>query len=396
MLVWVCLAWLTTAWAGSLVYPVCEIDRNLATLASSRLTLRQILDGIALPRTCPRSSRASTTTLAYVTPWNKAGYAYTELHADRIAFVAPVWYQVEVSGPQKLALIGSHEADKNTAWLQQLNKSLTSVVPRFEIRFSSQEVLEAALFFPQGEVDGIASSIVGEVRKRGYGGAVVEVPAVGKFRELVRKLGTALHADGKKLIVVVAPQHDAKFPPPVDRHTLADWGNEVDYVSLMTYDHSQTVGKEVGNAPIGWLKRVLDDLTSADEVDEDDEDDDEFAEENAPRKFPSDRILLGLNFYGFSLTADGVLNTLTAQEYTSLVEFATISMPLEVQWRAEEDVLEHRLASKLWSIWYPTVLSILHRKHLAAQYGVGLAVWEAGQGLAYFWDAVLDGPVASK
>lgn len=81
------------------------------------------------------------------------------------------------------------------------------------------------------------------------------------------------------------------------------------------------------------------------------------------------------------------MNSITAKEYIGLLEFSAMSIPLEIQW--DEEQAEHRMDGKIWSIWYPTVLSLLYRVELAREYGVGISVWEAGQGLESFWDVLL-------
>ena len=398
----------TATTAHVLQQPTCNIDPNVARLASgSQLTPELILNGLALPRTCLADYGASTRpsyakarkTLVYVTPWNPAGYNYTLQHAGRIDMVSPVWYQLHIGSSVELK--GAHEADSQHSWLDGVMGNGVEVLPRVEVIFDSDKAREAMLFFPTGEADTLVELVAKEVEKREYKGVVLEMPSIEMFATVVSKLGRALHRNHRKLVVVAAPTHDQRMPAAVTRDVIRQFGNDVDHISLMTYDHSQSVGREVGNAPYGWMREVLQGLTSSseDDFDDDDEEDDdvEDGEDNEGRSSGkvdiASKLLLGLNFYGFTLTKDSVLNTITAKEYTSLVQFGLVSMPHEVQWTERMDVKEHRLVSQLWSVWYPTCLGILWRKSLADEFGTGVAVWEAGQGLDYFWDALLDGPV---
>lgn len=406
--------------ARALQWPSCHIDASVALLSTAKLTPELILNGDALPRTCLADYGASTRphrpatggrvgaerpTLVYVTPWNSAGYNYTLHHARRIHMVSPVWYQLRVGKGGSVVLEGAHEAESeaNAAWLAGFESADTAeVLPRFEVQFASPEEAEAMLFFPRGEAEKLAELIAREVALRRYAGAVLEMPGLERAVPVVKKIGAALHDKGKKLVVVGAPPHDLKQEAGITRQAIRDMGDAVDFVSLMTYDHSQSVGREVGNAPYGWMREVLEALTlpGDDDADDDDDifgdDDDDISGSQKTSKTTdavASKLLLGLNFYGFTLTKDGVINTITSQEYGSLVEFGTVSMPHEVQWTERLGVKEHRLVSQLWSIWYPTCLSLLWRKSLADEFGVGLAVWEGGQGLDYFWDVLLDGPV---
>lgn len=380
----------------------CHLDSSLAHLASKNFTVQELLLARVKPRQCPNRPptllhpKAGNLRLAYVTPWNKDGYAYTTLHTEKLSHVAPVWYQVQLTG-SAITLEGAHNVEQ--AWLSSLSRR-TRVVPRFEVRFASRAEVEAILFFPRKEVETIVRRIVDEVKLRGYDGATLEVPYAIQMTALVKQLGGALHALDKELVLVIPAQHDLDGPSPFDRRAMLEVEAAVDLFSLNAYDHASSTHTDTGNAPIAWTRSVLDDLLrppdSGISLDGDDDADDPFGEgpesdTNSRTDRTDDRLarklLLGVNFYGVTYTSDGVINTVTAGEYCSLLEFG-VMMGLRVEWAPE--LGEHRMDATLWRIWYPSLLSLLTRvEGLGREYGLGgVAVWEAGQGLDWFWDVL--------
>jgi chitinase domain-containing protein 1 len=57
-----------------------------------------------------------------------------------------------------------------------------------------------------------------------------------------------------------------------------------------------------------------------------------------------------------------------------------------ISWDAHSK--EHRLVDSGGFLWYPSLLSLLYRLQLAEEMGVGIAIWELGQGLDQFLDVL--------
>lgn len=53
---------------------------------------------------------------------------------------------------------------------------------------------------------------------------------------------------------------------------------------------------------------------------------------------------------------------------------------------AQEHVFEYRSGDVRHSVYYPSLLSLSVRLKYLAKAGVGLSIWEIGQGLDYFYD----------
>lgn len=373
----------------------CRLEASLSTLAAKNFSIKELLEAPSRPRLClahdsPISILSRPLRLAYVTPWNTAGYAYTRLHSEKLTHVAPVWYQVTLNDN---SVVLSGQDAINQGWLKDIRSSgQTKIVPRFEVKFAAKADVEAILFFPRKEADKIVASIVKEVETSGYDGATLEVIYTAQMTSLIKKLGNALHQKGKEMVLVIPAHHDARQPSPFSHDNLQQLQDHVDLFSLNAYDHASSLGQEAGNAPIDWTIDILDALFGVPDQDKDDPWNDLAAIDTRSKEDSSrqlsirSKVLLGINFYGHTLTKDSVLNTITASEYTSLLEFSLITLPMHVTWDAQK--AEHRLDAKLWSIWYPTLLSLLYRVDLAREYGIGLSIWDAGQGLDHFWDVL--------
>lgn len=99
---------------------------------------------------------------------------------------------------------------------------------------------------------------------------------------------------------------------------------------------------------------------------------------NAPK------LLMGLNFYGNDYHGAQEGGAIVAATYLKVLQHHRPKL----QWLATsaEHGLEYVVAGERHTVWFPTLLSIQKRLELAHEYGVGMSVWELGQGLEYFLD----------
>ena len=96
--------------------------------------------------------------------------------------------------------------------------------------------------------------------------------------------------------------------------------------------------------------------------------------------------MLGLNFYGMDFTISG-------QPASSPVLGREVVQKMRryrprIMWDAEseEHVFEYVTNGRSHKVYYPTLLSVSKRLQLAQQYGLGVCIWEIGQGLDFFYD----------
>jgi chitinase domain-containing protein 1 len=417
------------AYGSALKYPVCQIGPALQHLASKAFTVPDVLLSSTRSRSCfpedaPKQQPLSVgeVTLVYVTPWNKDGYGQTLLHANKLTHVSPVWCTLKITEPKGGFNDGKSSADVvfegeegiNTTWLQALPNHI-QVVPRFQVQFDKSSTLRQVLFFPRDEMVNAAKKMAGMLaataKRRAYDGLVLELPASAMpFKTFIQTLSSELKRSNKLFILVipaehglgVSSEHQKDDPAAISRKELQILSPFIDLFSLVSYDHSSSTGREIGNSPVRWLQRILDKLTgintqqsgklgidgasSDDDLDFDDDEDEEQDGDDEDKRGPdiSRKILLGIPFYGFTMTSDGTLNTITKTELMSLLQFSMNG--LRLNWIDADK--EHVFDMPIWRIWFTSVLGLLWRVNIARERVGGVAIWDGGQGLDVYYDVL--------
>lgn len=364
-------------------------------LVKSDITHQQVLAEAEKPWMNTTHRHFNSMVLAYVTPWNSKGYDMAIKFRAKLTHVSPVWYQLKRIGTE-LQLFGKHDADQQ--WMAQVRKhGLPLILPRVVLEGSPIELLTK-----KREKKQAIDLIVSECKNMGYDGVVLEAwsqwVAYGilkdpKLRQMalqfVQELGSKLHATkavegldrNLQLVFVIPPPNSIENNP--DMFTSTDMerlSNKVDGFSLMTYDFSNAYHPGP-NAPIGWVRACLQLLlpVSAAKQQRDAKIDMKTANYQLAAK-----ILMGINFYGndYLLPRGGA--PILGHGYLSLLRTHKPKLfwdeqNMEHYFDYEERLNRHR-------VFYPSLKSISLRLEEAQAWGVGLSIWEIGQGLEYFFD----------
>ncbi|PIO74557.1 hypothetical protein TELCIR_03435 [Teladorsagia circumcincta] len=130
----------------------------------------------------------------------------------------------------------------------------------------------------------------------------------------------------------------------------------VDYIQIMTYDYRSD--DITGVAPYNWVEQSLVAVL-----------------EHSPEL--GKYVMIGLNHYGYEFIG----HSAQPIQFDRYIEnLKRTDSKLEWDSKAKEHVLKFGDTQ----IYYPSLTSIEMRMNLAREYGVGVAVWDFGQGLNYF------------
>lgn len=217
------------------------VSLSLAPLPSGKLRRT------AVPGAPPGGSgRAVVVAFTVGTAASRASFA---AHADRISVVSPTGIHLNSDG--------SLSGDPDTAAVATAAAHDVPVWPLIQNDASDTAGITSLLSDPNA-----VNAFVHAAAGLGYPGVHLDIEGVpadlrDKLTDLVRRLGDALHSEGRKLAVAVVPHkpgHLNEFSAAYDEQAIA---RAADLVTLMAYDEHTGLTDPGAVAGLDWDRQIL-------------------------------------------------------------------------------------------------------------------------------------------
>ncbi len=314
---------------------------------------------------------------AWIPDWDfYNGFSSFTNNLDYFDSVSPVWYYLTDDGDINRNMVGYNQirqVTKNNG-IELIPSIANFNADQFHIILDDDQELESHINY-----------LISEVMDNDFDGIDLDYESIylndqPEFLYLVRKLSEALHEKNKELTIAVMPNWTDSdiFRGLRQTRQVQDWyeiSEYVDELRIMTYnltDYMSTYPGPIG--PLDWLEANL---------------------RYAFPRIPMDKVMLGINMYGYSGWSDnptklpsylGAFSNPYADSgqadavtYGRVAGVSSSVLSDEVDPSSKEKVLRFSENGSQYIMYYQDVNSAKYRYDLAREYGIGgVAHWRMG------------------
>ena len=318
------------------------------------------------------------TCLGFVSPWSPRGEEVAWRFGSKLTHLSPIMYGVDA--------LGNLVLNEKPRWLNGLREGLSCPgcpPPARLVPLVSLEGLDFATFFAADEgqeeragkllfallqqhvtleLDGLVLDAHQYLARLDRATRLAVAP---KLHIFVQLLASQLsHQErGSDGLVLMVPPHPELFSP----QQFAQLADPLGGFVLTTANFSAVRGQPGPNAPLAWMREALAAL--------------------APTEAHRGKVMATLPLLGWDFTLpDGAPSA--SVDGARFLALLREHRPTRFDWHAEayEHVWSYMKDDRRHSVYYPSLKSLAERLGMMRSLGVGVALYELGTGLDFFWD----------
>mmetsp|Transcript_14534 Transcript_14534/g.35434 ORF Transcript_14534/g.35434 Transcript_14534/m.35434 type:complete len:458 (+) Transcript_14534:185-1558(+) len=345
--------------------------------------------------------------IGFLTPWNIHGYTLSERHKSKFGVFSPAWYELRIrirkDGKLSMLLRGEdliHQSwTRNVTGSSSMSSNHVRILPRvlFDVIGEKPEMIWRTIIKKQRVQEAIVAKLVKACTTNSFDGLVVDLsnawhalPAHNqkhggkdgqhirpKLHRFIQSISLAMKNSKLSVMLAVPPRRKKVLQRFSFRHEDAvAIGPFVERIIVMTLTFS---GDELGpEAPLPWQRSAIEHLLLP------------------SSSSPTASSLRSPSIFAMAIAFEGHRtrgNHKAEIGAKQFVDLLTQHKP-KIKWDARskehvavfKDKLEDDKKKFLNIINYPTLYSLSLRISLANELGVGIAIWDLGQGMNYFFD----------
>jgi len=299
-----------------------------------------------------------------------------EQHIEQMSVLAPQSFSVDEEG--------SVEGEVPAAVLETARRAKVAVMPLLVNTGFDREVAGALLRSRRAQLRAVAS-LAQLAERYGFVGWQLDLEYIAPadkafYTQFVQRAAARLHREGRLLSIAVVPRFSDVYPDVSPSHEFhsGEWGapydfralgRAVDFLTLMTYDHHSSATPPGPVAGYEWVKAALD---------------------YASRRVPSQKILLGIPFYGREWIQNGgetSAHSLSFADAQDRIEQSSVPGLWDERWRTPW--FQYSDVDGMHTGWYENSRSLEAKLELMQSFHLrGFAAWRLGVEDPAFWTMI--------